>query len=101
MNSLSFWVLILSSAGLATYATNSLCEQCARDRRKPSADRLSAVRAAYLFAVILTGYGILLFLGSDGRRFAVVRDLLHLGALASLFVAALAIKVMRGGGRRD
>lgn len=101
MSSLSFWLLILSSAGLATYATNSLCEQCARDRRKPSADRLSAVRAAYLFAVILTGYGILLFLGSDGRRFAVVRDLLYLGALASLFVAALAIKVMRGGGRRD
>ena len=101
MSSLSFWVLILSSAGLATYATNSLCEQCARDRRKPSADRLSAVRAAYLFAVILTGYGVLLFIGSDGRRFAVVRDLLHLGALASLFVAALEIKVMRGGGRRD
>ena len=101
MNSLSFLVLILASAGLATYATNSIYEQFARDRRKPSADKMGAILAAYLFAVVLTGYGILLFLGSDGRRFAVVRDLLDLGALASLFVAALAIKVMRGGGRRD
>lgn len=87
----------------ATYAVHAICDQIEGDRRRPSQDRIMAVRAAYLFAVAATGYATLLWIGSDGVKFVIVREAFHLGCLASLLVAVLAIRILRGdhpNGRR-
>lgn len=96
----SLWAILIANAALATYAVNAICQQVHADRRRPSPSRVAAVRGAYVFAVLLLGSAALLLIDADGRRFAIVREWVHFGGLASIFVAALAIRILRGDGRR-
>ena len=97
----SFWVILAANLSLATYSVNTICRAAQQDRRCPSPSRLAAIRAAYLFAVLVLGMAALLLIGAEGRRLAVVREWVHFGCLASSFCAALAIRILRGEGWRD
>lgn len=95
-----FWILILANMLLMVYAVTVVCRRVT-DRRRVSRDRVLALRGAAALAIVLLSLAAMMYLGSDGRRYTIVRDMWHLGSIASAFAAALAIRVLHGDGPRD
>lgn len=94
------WILVLAQTGVMLYAVTVICRRAKWDRRCPSHDRVMAVRGAMIFALAVLAFALVLYLGSEGKRYTVVRDAWHLGLLAAALTTGIAIRVLAGDGRR-
>jgi len=94
------WLVILTQVVLASYSLRAICWQIGRDRRCPSRDRIMAIRAAYWAAIVTLTVGVVLYATQD-KRYVITTEWLHLGCIAASLVAALAIRTLRGDGRRS
>lgn len=56
-----------------------------------------AIRAAYWTAIVILAYGVAMAVMAD-KRYSFVSEWLYMGCIASSFVAALAIRILRGDG---
>jgi hypothetical protein len=94
------WLLVVTQLALATYSLRVICRQIGRDRRCPSRDRIMAIRAAYWTAIAILVYGSVMALTAD-KRYSFVTEWIYMGCMASSFVSALAIRILRGDGGID
>ena len=94
------WLLVLAQLALMTYSLRTICAQIGTDRRCPSRDRIIAIRVAYWTAAWVIAIGVVMAVTAD-KRYSFVTEWIYMGCIAASFVAALAIRTLRGEGGAD
>jgi hypothetical protein len=95
---MTYWMVACHVAVMA-YALLAVCDEVG-GRRSPAPDRISALRAATGTACVLLLTALVADTLDGGRKLAWVRGLWEASMIACIFAAGLAIRILKGDGRR-